>query len=199
MHSGSPMQSTSHQTPDSVPSNTIFLILVAPSIGRGIPSRVKINLSLQQVLLDDPMQKARVTSSVSTYELGHEGNHEIEEGNGLNESETQNGIREQLTTQGRVAGNTVDESSEHNTDTDTGTSQTDGRRSHTNVLGDLNHGLGNLGRVRTALGLEGIAVGSLNQVGGLLALQGLERVGRTLIESLAIGDFRIELTGSSRQ
>jgi hypothetical protein len=40
-----------------------------------------------------------------TYELGHEGNHEIEKTNGLDESETQNGVREQLTTEGRVAGN----------------------------------------------------------------------------------------------
>lgn len=112
-----------------------------------------------------------------TYELGHEGNHEVEKTNGLDESETQNGVREELTTEGRVAGNTVQESGEDETDTDTGTSQTDGSGTHTNVLGDLNHGLGDLGRVSTALDLEGIAGGGLQEVGSLLALEGLERRG----------------------
>jgi hypothetical protein len=107
-------------------------------------------------------------------ELGHEGNHEVEKTNGLDESETQNGVGEELATEGRVAGNTVQESGEDETDTDTGTSQTDGSGTHTNVLGDLNHGLGDLGRVGTALDLEGIAGGGLQEVGGLLALEGLE-------------------------
>jgi hypothetical protein len=120
-----------------------------------------------------------------TYELGHEGNHEIEKTNGLDESETQNGIREELATESRVAGNTVQESSENETDTDTGTSQTDGSRAHTQVLGDLNHGLGDLRRVGTALDLEGISGGGLEEGGGLLALEGLERAGRAFAVALA--------------
>lgn len=113
--------------------------------------------------------------SGSTYELGHEGNHQVEKTNGLDESETQNGVREELATEGRVAGNTVEESGEDETDTDTGTSQTDGGGTHTQVLGDLDHGVGDLRRVGAALDLEGIAGGSLEEGGGLLALEGLER------------------------
>lgn len=113
-----------------------------------------------------------------TYELGHEGNHQVEETNGLDESETQNGVGEELATEGRVAGNSVQESGEDETDTDTGTSQTDGSSAHTQVLGDLDHGLGDLRRVGPLLDLEGIAGGGLEQVGGLLALEGLERAGR---------------------
>lgn len=113
-----------------------------------------------------------------TYELGHKGNHEIKKTNGLDESETQNGVREELATESRVAGNTVQESGEDETDTDTGTSQTDGSRTHTQVSGDLNHGLGDLRRVGTALDLEGISGGGLEESGSLLALEGLERAGR---------------------
>jgi hypothetical protein len=109
-----------------------------------------------------------------TYELGHEGNHEIEKTDGLDESETQNGVGEELATEGRVAGNTVEEGGEDQTDTDTSTSQTNGCGTHTNVLGDLDHGLGDLRGVGTALDTEGIAGGGLEQVGGLLALEGLE-------------------------
>ena len=109
-----------------------------------------------------------------TYELGHEGNHEVEKTDGFDESETQNGVREELASESRVAGNTVQEGSEDETDTDTSTGKTDGSGTHTNVLGDLNHGLGDLGRVGAALALEGGAGGGLEQVGGLLALEGLE-------------------------
>lgn len=109
-----------------------------------------------------------------TYELGHEGNHQIEKTDGLDESETQNGIREELATKGRVAGNTVEESGEDETDTNTGTSQTNGGGTHTQVLRDLNHGLGDLGGVGTALDLEGVAAGSLEKS---LTLHGLEGAG----------------------
>ena len=109
-----------------------------------------------------------------TYELGHEGNHQVEKTNGLDKGETQNGIREELATESGVAGNTVEEGSEDETDTNTGTGKTNGGGTHTNVLGDLNHGLGNLGRVGTALDTESLAGGGLEDVGGLLALEGLE-------------------------
>lgn len=110
---------------------------------------------------------------ILTYELGHEGNHQVEKTDSLDESETQNGIGEKLATEGRVAGNTVEESGEDETDTDTSTSQTDGGGAHTNVLGDLNHGLGDLGRVGTTLDLESIAGGQVDDLGGLLALESL--------------------------
>ena len=106
-------------------------------------------------------------------ELGHEGNHQVEQTDGLDESETQNGVREKLATESGVAGNTVEEGGEDQTDTDTSTGQTDGGRTHTDVLGDLNHGLGDLGRVHAALGLESLAADGRGQDGGggLLALE----------------------------
>lgn len=112
-----------------------------------------------------------------TYELGHEGNHQIEKTNGLDESETQNGVREELASEGGVAGNTVDEGSKDETDTDTSTGKTDGGGTHTQVLRDLNHGLSNLGGVGTALDLEGVAAGGLEKS---LALHGLEGSGSAL-------------------
>lgn len=113
-----------------------------------------------------------------TYELGHEGNHQVEKTNGLDESETKNGVGEELATEGRVAGNTVEKGGEDETDTDTGTSQTDGSGTHTEVLGDLDHSVRDLRRVGAALDLEGIAGGGLEERSGLLALEGLEGAGR---------------------
>jgi len=110
---------------------------------------------------------------VDTYELGHEGNHEVEKTDGLDESETQNGVREELATEGGVAGNAVEESGEDETDTDTGTSQADGGGTHADVLGNLNHGLGDLRGVGTALDGEGLAGGGVDGR-HLLALDGLE-------------------------
>lgn len=108
----------------------------------------------------------------NTYELGHEGNHQIEKTNGLDESETQNGVREELATESGVAGNTVEQGSEDETDTDTGTSQTNGGGTHTQVLGDLDHSLGDLRGVSSAL--ESLASGGVDDLGGLLTLDGLE-------------------------
>lgn len=73
---------------------------------------------------------------------------------GLDESETKNGVREELATERGVAGDSVDEGSEDETDTDTGTGKTDGSGTHTDVLGDLNKGVGHLRGVGT-LGLLG--------------------------------------------
>lgn len=109
-----------------------------------------------------------------TYELGHEGNHEVEKTNGLDEGETQNGVGEQLATEGGVTGDTVQESGEDETDTDTSTSQTDGGGTHTQVLGDLNQGVGHLGAVGAGLLLEGRAGGGVDDA---LALGGLEGAG----------------------
>lgn len=109
-----------------------------------------------------------------TYELGHEGNHEVEKTDGLDESETQNGVREKLATESRVAGNTGQEGREDETDTDTGTSQTDGGGTHTQVLGDLDHSLSDLRGVGTLL--ESLTGGGVDDLGSLLALDGLEGV-----------------------
>lgn len=113
-----------------------------------------------------------------THKLGHEGNHEVEKTNGLDEGETQNSVREELAAESRVAGNAVEEGGEDEADTNTGTSQTDGGSAHTNVTGHLNHGLGDLGRVgAAALEVECLAGGGIDDGRHLLALEGLEGSG----------------------
>lgn len=98
--------------------------------------------------------------------LAHHGNHEVEQTHGLDEGETQNGVGEELATQSRVAGDTHEESGEDETDTDTGTTETNGSGTHTQVLGDLNHGGGDLGGVLAAgSGLEGLAGVGLEEGG----------------------------------
>lgn len=98
-----------------------------------------------------------------------EGNHEGEEARGFSESETQNGVREELTcdgglrqlipffcgrlnprfiwifsltTEGWVAGDTGDQRAEDRADTNTGTSQTDGSQTGTLHLGSSYDGCG---------------------------------------------------------
>jgi len=102
--------------------------------------------------------------------LAHHGNHQVEQTHGLDESETQNGVGEELATESRVAGDGHQQSGEDETDTDTGTTETDGGGTHTQVLGDLNHGGGDLRGVLTAgSGLEGVAgVGLEEGRGGAL-------------------------------
>jgi hypothetical protein len=129
-----------------------------------------------QLLPPRSLQHASVSCHLNV--LAHHGNHEIEKTNGLDESETQNGVGEELATHAWVAGNGHEESSEDHTDTDTGTTETDGGGTHTNVLGDLDHGGGDL-RGETA-GLAGghhVAGGMLEDGGGLLTLEGLESGG----------------------
>lgn len=119
----------------------------------------------------------------NTYELGHESNHQVEKTDGLDEGETQNGVREKLASESGVTGNTVEQGSENETDTDTSTSQTDGGGTHTQVLGDLDHGLGDLRGVSSAL--ESLAGGDVDDLGGLLTLGGLEG------SSIACGVYRV--------
>lgn len=118
-------------------------------------------------------------SSVNTYELGHEGNHQVEKTNGFDESETQNSVGEELATESRVAGNTVEEGSEDETNTDTSTSQTNGGGTHTDVLGNLNESLSDLGRVGTAL--DGVAGSGVEDGGSLLAAESLHGAGSAFI------------------
>jgi len=104
--------------------------------------------------------------------LAHHGNHEVEETDSLDESETQNGVGEELATERWVAGNSLEESSENETDTDTSTTETDGGGTHTQVLGDLDEGVGHLRGVGT-LGLGGdLGAGGVHEGGG--ALHGVE-------------------------
>jgi len=98
-----------------------------------------------------------------------EGHHEREKTSGLSEGETENGVLEELTPEGGVAGNTLDETTENRSDTNTGTGKTDGGGTHANVLGDLDECVGHLRRVG-ALGDRG--AGGLEHVGG--ALHGVE-------------------------
>jgi hypothetical protein len=90
--------------------------------------------------------------------------------NGFDESETQNGVREELATERWVAGNSAEEGGENETDTDTGTTETDGSVTHANVLGDLDEGVGHLRGV--GAGGLGTEAGRVEDGGG--ALHGVE-------------------------
>jgi hypothetical protein len=68
-----------------------------------------------------------------------ERHHEGEKTSGFSEGETQDGILEELTTEGRVASNTLDKTTEHSSDTDTSTSKTNSGDTSTLNLGSSNH------------------------------------------------------------
>lgn len=108
--------------------------------------------------------------------LAHHSNHEVEQSDGLDEGETENGVGEELSTHAWVASDSGQEGSEDHSDTDTGTTETDGSGPHTQVLGDLDHGSGDLGVERAG----GLAAHSVTGCGSedlrsLLTLDGLER------------------------
>lgn len=71
-----------------------------------------------------------------------EGHHESEETGGLSKGETQNGVLEELAPERWVAGDTLDESTEHRADTDTSAGQTDGGNTGALDLGGSDHGGG---------------------------------------------------------
>lgn len=133
--------------------------------------------------------------------LAHHGNHEVEQTDGLDEGKAQNGVGEELTTEGRVAGDTQQEGTEDETDTDTSTTETNGGRTHTQVLGDLNHSSGDFGGVVAASLLVGedLASVGLDEVGGLLTLGSLEGSGEGSGLLLRAADFGEGALGSSVQ
>ena len=106
---------------------------------------------------------------------------------GLHESEAQNGVREELATQRWVAGDGGQQRRKHQPNSDTRSPETDGSGTHTNVLGDLDEGVGHLRRVGTA-GLDAdrgdLGAGRVQEGGG--ALHGVEGGG------LAAGDCFIK-------
>lgn len=87
-----------------------------------------------------------------------EGHHEREKTSGLSEGETQDGVLEELTPEGRVTGNTLDEATENRSDTNTSTSETNGGQTGTLDLGGSDHGGG--GRLSDdAAGLDDVTAG----------------------------------------
>ena len=64
-----------------------------------------------------------------------EGHHQTEETHSLGQSETQNGVREQLLLQGRVTRVADDQTAEHRADTGARTGHTDGGSAGTDELG----------------------------------------------------------------
>jgi hypothetical protein len=81
-----------------------------------------------------------------------ERHHEREKTSGLSEGETQDGVLEELTPEGGVAGNTLDEATENRSDTDTSTGETNGSDTGTLDLGGGDHGgSGRLGDDATLL------------------------------------------------
>jgi hypothetical protein len=108
--------------------------------------------------------------------LAHHSNHQIKQTNSLNESESQNGIREQLSSHGWVTSHSHQQGGKHHSDSDTCSSQSDGGGSHTEVLGYLDHGGGDLAVETAGLGeARGEVAGGVREDGGgLLALEGVE-------------------------
>ena len=132
--------------------------------------------------------------------LAHHGNHEVEQTHGFDEGETQNGVGEELATQSRVAGNAHEQSGEDETDTDTGTTETGGGCTHTHVLRDLDHGVGDVGGVLTAVldvgeGLTHVGVDHGGTLGGLESSG--QRGSLALVGEGTLGDG-VHLEASSR-
>jgi hypothetical protein len=69
-----------------------------------------------------------------------ERHHEREQAGSFGESESQDGVLEELAPKGRVAGNTLDEATENRSDSDTGAGKTDGSETGTLDLGGSDHG-----------------------------------------------------------
>jgi hypothetical protein len=85
-----------------------------------------------------------------------EGHHEREQAGGFSEGETQDGVLEELTTEGRVAGDTLDEATEHGSDTNTSTGEANGGKTSTLDLSSGDNG-GGSGLGDDATGLDHVA------------------------------------------
>ena len=104
-----------------------------------------------------------------------EGHHEREQTRSLSEGETENGVLEELTTERGVAGDTLDQSTENRTDTNTSTSQTDRGQTSTLDLSGGNHSSGGglsddaagLNHVASDVVLEGVAESGIHDEGVL--------------------------------
>lgn len=166
----------------------VRLIRLCPSIYRSMSNSIHLNFSSLQpqcMLCSEkprrnytPLQKLReITPSIfnNLHVLAHHGNHEVEQTDSLDEGEAENGVGEELATHAGVAGDGHQEGGEDHADTDTSTTETDGSRAHTQILGDLDHGGGDLRRVGTAA--HDVAGGGIEDRRSLLALDGLERGG----------------------
>lgn len=95
-----------------------------------------------------------------------ESHHETEKSHGLRQSESQNGVGEELLLKGGVAGIADDEGTEDASDTGTGSGDSDGGSSSTNELGSRVNVPGN------SRSLDGTDWGSSNQrllLGGRLS------------------------------
>jgi hypothetical protein len=73
-------------------------------------------------------------------EEDQEGNHQREQSSGLSEGETQNGVREQLASEGWVPCNTGDEGTENRTDTSSGTDESSSSSSGSDELASTEDG-----------------------------------------------------------
>lgn len=79
-----------------------------------------------------------------------------------------------MTTERWVAGNSLEKGGEDETDSNTGTTETNSSRSHSKVLRDLDHGGGDLRGVWASLNVAESLAGGGSDDGGLLTLHGLE-------------------------
>ncbi|KAH9870877.1 hypothetical protein J1614_006449 [Plenodomus biglobosus] len=81
-----------------------------------------------------------------------ERHHEREKTSSFSKGETENGVLEELTPEGGVAGDTLDETTENRSDTDTSTGKTNGGQTSALDLGGSDHGgSGGLGDDATLL------------------------------------------------
>ena len=93
-----------------------------------------------------------------------ERHHEGEQTRSFGEGKTQDGVLEELATEGRVAGDTLDQAAEDSADTNTGASETNGSNTGALDLGGSDHGGGS--RLSDdAAGLNDVAADVVGELG----------------------------------
>ena len=138
------------------------------------PAPATTNMKMSMHLKIPRMQHLRVCTQClapSLSKANHECHHEREQPCSFREGETQNGIREQLSSHARVASHTGDQAPKDRPNTHTGTSKTDCSETGTDVSASDDHGFSELGGER-ANHLR--RQGCLECVADLLTLKGLE-------------------------